>query len=419
MIERHALKNGMRVLAQGRPESLSTSVVVFVKTGSRNETEKNNGISHFLEHTVFKGTKKRVTYKEINRELDSLGARHDAFTGVEYTGYIIHASKDHFENVLDLLSDIVFEPTFPEKEISKERGTILQEISMYEDSPSDLVTKIFHNIVSEDAYVAQDVLGIESSVKSMGADEIGDYHRKQYTSNNSIIGCSGYLPEKYLDLIDKYFSRAHKGENILVKSKDNPLLEKKVVLKTKDIEQANFALGGVGLSKGHPDRYVSDLLLFILGGGMSSRLWTEVREKRGLAYVINAGSLSWSDCGYYEVYAGVSPDKAYEAIDLVKKELTSIKKDISIQELEMAKSHIIGVNTLSEENLMTLNFNNVKDELSAGGAISLKERTKNYEKVTVDDLKRVAENLFKPEKMKLAVIGPFKDGQKFVKILEG
>ncbi len=243
MIERNTLGNGLRIMAQKKKDSLATSVLVLVKTGSRNEPLKLHGISHFLEHMCFKGTKKRPTFQDIAKEIDSMGAFNNAFTGKEYTGYYIKADNSHFEKCLDILSDITFNSEFDEKEIEKEKGTLLEEINMYEDDPSTDVYMLFDNIIDKNALVAQSSLGEKEPIKSLSRSILKNYRDSYYKAGNSIVSCVGNLPDDYIQKIEKYFGQVESGEKSFLESVDNPLYEKRVFLRTKSTEQSHVILG--------------------------------------------------------------------------------------------------------------------------------------------------------------------------------
>lgn len=419
MIERHTLKNGLRVVAQKSKNSFATSVIVLVKTGSRNETSDIHGISHFLEHMNFKGTKKRSTYKDIAKEIDGMGARNNAFTGKEYTGYFIQADKKHFSKSLDILSDTTFHSTLPQDELEKEKGTILEEINMYEDTPMSLVPDLFEQILFENAQMSQNVLGEKEIVKAISSEVMKNYRDKYYTAGNVIVSCAGSLPDDYLKQIEDYFGDIPEGTvDYFGAKRSNELYKKRVYLKKKDTEQAHIYIGLESYDMKNPSKYAQDLLSTILGGNMSSRLFTEVREKRGLAYYVNSRAEANSDSGLFKVRAGLNIQKTEEAVKIIKEELEKSKNDITTEELKRAKDYIIGTMALYEENSMNVAEENAEEDLIGDGALPIQERIKLYEKVTLDEVQGVAREIFQPGKLKLAVIGPYENEEKFGKILD-
>jgi len=418
MIERHTLKNGIRVLAQNRPDSFSTSVLGLVKTGSRNEDEDISGISHFIEHMAFKGTKRRPSAIAISKEVDSMGASWNASTGREITTYQIKADNRHFENSLDILNDIAFHSLFAEKDVKKEKGAIVEEINMYEDDPGSLVYNFFDKIIYKNVRMAREVLGTRDSVSKVTENKIKLYHDKYYRAGNVVVSLVGNLPKDYLELIDEHFHSVSKGITDYKKESLNPSYDRRVYLKSKDTEQTHAMLGVEAFAQNDKDRYALNVLTTILGGYTSSRLWDEIREKRGLAYAIWSGVHRGSDTGFLVAKAGLNTDRAEEAIRIMKDELLSIADTVDEEEVMRAKDNIKGMMALSEENSMTVAGSTGRKEILGEEVLTLEQRMKKFEKITRQDIKRVADKFIKQDKMKLAIIGPFQDEQKFVKILE-
>jgi len=419
MIERHTLKNGVRIIAQKSKNSFAASVVVAVKTGSRNETPDIHGISHFLEHMCFKGTKKRPTVPDIAREIDSMGGRNNAFTSKEFTGYYVQADKKYFSQSLDILSDIAFNSVLSQEEIEKESGTIIEEINMYEDTPMYNVSDFFEQILFENAQMAQNVVGEKKTIQAINSDVMRSYRDKYYRAGNVIVSCAGNLPDDYVKQIEEFFSNISKGtSNYISPKKDNKLYKKKVYINKKETEQAHIYMGVEAYDIKNPSRYAQELLATILGGNMSSRLFIEVREKRGLAYYVRASVEANSDAGMFAVKAGLSISKTEDAVKIIKAELEKSKKDITVAELKRAKDYIAGTMALNQESSINVADENALEDIIGGKSLPLEERINLYEKVTLGEVKNVAEDLFRKEKMKLAVIGPFQNEKKFVKILE-
>jgi predicted Zn-dependent peptidase len=419
MIEKHTLKNGLKIITQQNKNSSAVAVSVMLKTGSRNETSDIHGISHFLEHMNFKGTQKRLTAPDIAKEVDSMGARFNASTGKENTSYYIQADKKYFEKSLDILSDIVFSSSLKEEEIKKEKNTIIEEINMREDTPMYLVPDLFEQILFDSTQISQNVIGERKTISKIDSRAMRDYRDKYYKAGNAIVSCAGNLPSDYKKKIEKYFSNVSRGTEDFIYSKTkNELYKKEVFLKSKDTEQTHIYMGVEAYDIKNSSRYAQDLLAVILGGNMSSRLFINIREKRGLAYYINADSEANFDSGIFYVRAGLNIQKTEEAVKVIKEELEKSKKDIRDQELKRVKDYVIGAMSLSEESSIYVAEDNAFEEIIGAKALSLAEKIKLYEKVSPDDIKSVASEIFEPERLKLAVIGPFKDESKFVKILE-
>ena len=419
MIEKHILDNGIRIIGQKNKNSFASAVSVMVKTGSRNEISEIHGISHFLEHMNFKGTKKRPTAPNIAREIDSMGANNNASTGKENTSYYIQADKKYFDKSLDILSDMVFNSSLKAEEIKKEKGTIIEEINMREDIPMYLVGDFFEQILFHNTQMSQNVIGEKEIIEKVSSKMMKEYRDRYYRSGNIIVSCAGNLPDDYVKKVAIFFNAAPKGvSDYISDKKENKLYKKKVFLKNKDIEQAYIYMGVESYDIKNPSKYAQDLLSTILGGNMSSRLFINIREKRGLAYYIRTGAEANFDSGSFYVRAGLNIQKTEEAIKIIREELERSKKDIEKRELRRAKDYIIGKIALYEENSMHVAEDNAFEEIIGTGALTLKERIKLYEKVSLDEVKNVANEILKTERLKLAVIGPFKDESKFVKILE-
>jgi len=368
---------------------------------------------------TFKGTVKRPTFQEITREVDSMGAFHNAFTGKEYTGYYIKADNKHFENSLDILSDIVFDSSLKEEEITREKGTIIEEINMYEDDPSTLVYMLFDEIVCGNKLVAQDSLGRKESVRIINRQKMLDYRSKYYKAGNIVISCSGSLPGNYISLIKKYFGGVTSGVEDYLPEEENSLQKNRVILRNKETEQSHIVLGLESFSRKDPNRYAVDLLSVILGGNASSRLMVEIREKRGLAYHVASMVDRGFDNGAVLVKADLNLKGTEEGLKIILSEMQRMKTDITSGDLERAKDYVRGSMALAEENSLVIAEKNAIEDILGEKALTLSERIKKYEEVSLDDLFRMAEEIFKQEKMKLAVIGPFQNEQKFAKILQG
>lgn len=419
MIERHTLKNGVRVLIEKRQETPITSIMVLVKTGSRNETSEINGISHVIEHMSFRGTKKRPTSEIVAKEIDSMGAFNNAMTDNEYTGYYMKADYDHFEKSLDFVSDITFSPLLKESDLKKEKGTILEEMNRLKDNPSSYIWRLFENVVFEDELLAQDVIGTEETVLSLNSKILKDYHHKYYLAGNTVVSIVGKVPDNYLELLEKYFGQLEQGStDYLASVSKNSLFKKGVMLEERKTEQTQLALGLQSYNKKDSKRPRATLLSIILGGNTSSRLWRKIREERGLAYSVGTAIFDGSDHGIFTVYGGINNKSIEEVIQIVKDELVTVSRNVTDNELKRAKEYSKGMISLAAENSVEVAEKIAIDEMVGSGARTIEERISELNKVTLEDLKDTAHEIFKPENFKLALIGPFKDEEKFVKILK-
>lgn len=415
---RSVLPNGLRVITVPMEHVKSVTVLVMVGTGSRYETKGTNGISHFLEHLVFKGTKKRPTSKEIFALLDSVGAAHNAFTGRDHTGFYVKVAAKHLELALDILSDVILRPLFDPVEMTKERGVITEEINMYDDEPQAIVGRLFSKLVFPDSPLGWRIEGSKENVAAITRDQVVNYVAKMYHSGSMVVGVSGKIGGK--DLLSKYFSGVPKGErNAFV-----PFVEKQekaaVAVHFKETDQAHIVLGWPSLPLRHPDRYALALLNTIFGGNTSSRLFLEVREKRGLAYYVGSGNDSFLDAGILGVGAGLAINKIDEAIKVVLEQsaLLSAKAPFA-SELRRAKDYFAGRMVLGLEDSFNQAMMYTVQELLEEEIETPEQVLAKVEKVTTADIQRVAKQIFLPKKLNLAVVGPFKDEGKFEKILKG
>ncbi len=401
------LKNGLRVAADQMKEVETVSIGVFVGTGSRNEIPKINGISHFLEHMAFKGTKTRNA-RQIAEEFENIGGRINAYTSKERTVYYVKVLKQHAEFAVEFLADILQNSTFDEAELEKERGVILQEIAMTNDTPDDIVFDYFQEKAYPDQALGRCILGPAKNIKKFTRQDFVDYVSKQYNYSNIAVVAAGNISQK--DLVkytEKYFN------NLGEKSIKNP--EKAnygggIYLKNKSLEQVNLVMGFKSLSYNDPDYYKVWLLANILGGGMSSRLFQEVRENLGLAYSVYAFNFNHIDCGIFGIYGGCSPDKVEKFIDATKKEIDKVCSKITDEELQRAKtqfeSGILMAKESTSSRMQKLGF----DILSRNKIISEKEKLDKVSVVTKKDVINMATSLFKSKNQaSFAAIGKVKN----------
>lgn len=416
------LENNLRIITVPMNHVQSVTVMILVGAGSRYENKRISGLSHFLEHMAFKGTKKRPTALDISSEIEGIGGEFNAFTSKDQTVFYIKAAKKHLPILVDVLSDMLANSKFDPSEIERERGVIVEEINLYEDTPSRKIGEIYEELLYGDTPLGWDIAGKKETVGKIKRDDFLEYIKGLYVPKNSVVvvaggvGSQGGKQKEVRKLIRNYLG-TWQGEKTWVfekaSSKQNKPQAKIVYKKT---EQAHLALGVRAYNLFHPDRFALAVLSTILGGGMSSRLFIQVRERRGLAYYIHSGLEHYVDVGHFVTRAGVDLDKVDEAIRIILEEYQKASK-VSRGELKRAKEFLKGRFILDLEDSRSVASLSGSSELLEGKVRTAEEIIGEIDKVTIDDLERVAADLFKPKKLNLAAIGPFKDGQKFEKLL--
>ena len=410
------LKNGITLIKAPTAGSKAVTIMAMFPVGSRYEHKKISGISHFVEHMLFKGTKKRPTHLEISRELDSLGAEYNAFTSKDYTGYYVRTGEINTEKAFDWLADIIFNSKLEGEEIEKEKGVIVEELRMYEDNPLMAVDTLLEKAMFGEHPLGWDIGGTPESVRGLSRQDLWDYYQTYYLSNNMVLVVAGNVNDKKLAKSLKHFEADKKGSKKhdlkanfekFVWKKQALQLTDRVLVTEKKLDQAQVMIGFPGLHYNDPDRFVVSVLLNILGGGMSSRLFVEVREKRGLAYMVNAGSSPFREVGVANVHAGLDPSRLGDAFKVIKSELLKITKEsVSAKELADSKNNIAGRTELSMEDSSTQAQWFAKQFWFANKIQTYEQITKKIKTVTAADVKRVAKKLFDFDQMRVAVIGP-------------
>lgn len=414
------LKNGLRIILAPLESVMSATAIVLCGAGSRYETKQTNGISHFLEHMYFKGTKKRPTALEISQVLDAIGADYNAFTGKEETAYHIKSAAQHLPLVVDMLADMLWNSKFDEEEIEKERGVIIEELNMYEDTPMRKVAELYENLLWGDQPLGWDIGGNKAIINKITKQDFTDYIKARYAPNNLVVAIAGkFKPDEVAKLVEKNFG--HKpfddvsGYVPVVEDQKKPAL----LVHYKKTDQAHLVMGYRGLKLGHPDRYAAAVLGTILGGGMSSRLFTNIREKKGLCYYIRAEHDSYLDTGTLASSAGVDLKRIDDAIKSILVEFDNIRKSkVDERELKKAKEYLKGKIILSWEDSRTVSLAYGSDELMEGRVRPLSEYLKSIDEVTAADVLRLAQFIINPHTLNLAVIGPFKEQARFAKLLK-
>ena len=416
----HTLKNGLRIVLAPRDGAETASVFVMSGTGSRYETREENGLAHFLEHMFFKGTKKRPSARAISEELDGIGSVYNAFTAKERTAYYAKVSSQYLDTALDVIADIYLNSLLPAKEITKERGAIIQEIDMYEDMPMRTVDNVFDDLIfGEEHPLGRTILGPKKNIRSFKRADFATYLKRHYVPANTVVAIAGnFSRAKVLAKIKREFGHLKAGtasEYIAFASmQDTP----RVAIKEKKTDQTQVMLGVPAYPYLHKDEYALVVLAAILGSGMSSRLFLEVREKRGLAYSVHAWAEKYPDTGYFVAQAGVEHGKLGKAIQTILAEFRKIKRaPVSAAELAKAKAHLKGTLALSLEASDAVAENAAASLINLGRVRSLEEVLAGVDAVSASDVMRVARDIFKSEKLNLAVIGPHDYKEKLLALL--
>jgi predicted Zn-dependent peptidase len=399
------LPNGMKVITEAMTHVRSVSVGVWIGTGSRRETPEQNGISHFIEHMLFKGTATRSA-EDIARSVDSLGGNLDAFTGKEMVCYNTKVLDEHLPVAMDILSDLVLNPAFREEDIEKEKGVILEEIKMDADNPDYLVHETFTSNFWKGHPLGRPILGTPETVKNLTQDVIARYYGEIYTPENMLVTAAGNLThERLVALVGERFEKVRNGGPVPEQLK--PATHAKISLKTKkELEQVHVCLGVPCYPIPHEDRFVCYVLNTVLGGGMSSRLFQNIRERQGLAYSVFSELNPYTDTGCLAVYAGTSLESARKVVDCVLKEFSELKQEIvPAEELRRAKDHLKGSLMLSLESTSSRMSNLARQQMHFARFFSLDELVESIEKVTANEVQRVAQDFFQAKDIALTVLG--------------
>jgi len=420
MFEKTTLRNGLRIITIPQKSSQAVTVLILVGTGSKCETKKINGISHFLEHMMFKGTKKRPTSIEVAESLDKVGGIYNAFTGQDFTGYFAKVETSQFELAFDWVSDIFLNSLLPQKEIEKEKKVIIEEINMIYDHPMGYIGEVlWPRLLYGNQPAGWDIAGTKESVKGITRNSLINYRQKQYVPSNTILCIAGnFNKQKAKKLIQECFAKVAEGSSIqkpkVIEKQKSP----KCLLEYRKTDQSHLYLGVRGYNVFHPQRYTQDILGIILGGMMSSRLFVEVREKLGLAYYIKTEVEANPNTGFFATRAGVDNQRIEKAISAILKEYRKIsQKKVSKDELKKAKNYVKGQTALTlETSDAQASFYGLQ-ELLRKEISTPEEIYKKIDKITQNDILKIAKDIFRSGKLNLALIGPFKDKNKFQKLL--
>jgi len=412
------LSNGLRFLKIPYHDTKAVAVLVMAKVGSRYESAKINGVSHFVEHLLFKGTKKRPNTQILSQELDKIGAAFNAFTSKDYTGYYIKAQANFIDLALDMLADIIFNSKFDAQEIDKERGVIIEEINMYEDTPMSLCGELLEELVFGKQHpLGWFISGPKKVIQNITREEIIKYHNTFYQPQNLIVAVAGKF-DHYIDAkIKEHFHQPKNNKKITsFKKYKTSQKSENIFLKFKKTEQVHLALGFPSFHYLHPDKAAENLLAVILGGNMSSRLFINIREKLGLCYFIRASSDAYEDSGIFSIQAGLDKKRIGNAIPAIINELHKIVAEgISEQELKRAKDYLTGRIALDLEDSLAIASWYTRQKLLVNKLLTPEEKLAEYDKIKVSDLQRVAKKIFAKKYLNLVLIGPYHNKNKFKK----
>ncbi|UCZ51676.1 insulinase family protein [Bacillus shivajii] len=406
MIKRFVGDNGLRIVFEPNHTVRSVSVGIWIGTGSRFESKEENGVSHFLEHMFFKGTKTR-TAQEIAESFDSIGGHVNAFTSKEYTCYYAKVLDEHAKHAVDVLSDMYFNSTFETKELSKEKGVVLEEIKMCEDTPDDIIHDLLSTACYGDHSLGLPILGTEDTLQNFSADSLRDYMNQFYHAGNVVISICGNVDESFVEYVQDVFSSMKYSS--VEKKLQKPQFNQKYLTRKKDTEQAHFCLGYEGLPIEDENIYSLILLNNALGGSMSSRLFQEVREKRGLAYSVFSYHSSFHDSGMLTIYAGAAHEQVNDLFDIMMHTVDGLKDNgITEKELKNGKEQLKGSLMLGLESTNSRMSRNGKNELMLGRHRGLDEITEKIDKVTMNQVQDTANKIFS-DRYALTLIS--KDGE--------
>ncbi|HWQ60385.1 MAG TPA: pitrilysin family protein [Candidatus Fimivivens sp.] len=411
------LENGLRVILAPMTETGTATVLVMTGVGSRFETRKENGIAHFLEHMMFKGTEKRPTALDISRELDSIGAEYNAFTSKEWTGYYAKVEAHHWETALDVVSDMFLNAKLDQDEIDRERGTIIQEINMYEDMPMRKVAELWEAHLYGDTPLGWDIAGPKENIRAFKRKDFVKYMERGYVGGNVVVGIAGNIdPKKVTAEVKKRFGVVKPGVRPEFRKASDRQSAPGVFIHKKKTDQTHFLLGVRGYDMYHPDRFALGILSVILGGGMSSRLFIEVRERRGLAYRVRTETEAFHDAGYIATQCGVEHENLEKAIAVILDEYKKIATErVGKDELRKAKEYIKGGLAMGLEGSDEVVEYLVSQEILKSEIVLPKDKVRAIEKVTADDVLRVAQDIFRNDRLNLAIVGP-QDAKKKAKL---
>jgi len=419
VFDRQILPNGLRVLTADMPQAKSVACFVMLAAGSRYETKETNGIAHFAEHMFFKGTERRPSARDIAGEIDSIGGEFNAFTGKEYTGYYVKCAAEHRDVALDVLVDMLRHSKFDPEEIEREKGVIVEEMNMYYDTPRDYLEGVYDELLYGDQPLGWDIIGTKETVRAAKRETFLDYLDRWYRAHRMVAGVAGAVGDDIVPRLEGLLGDVPDGAAATIApatwEQDRP----RVRIHTKQSDQAHIRLGVHSYPLDHPDRYALSVLATVLGGGMSSRLFSEVRERRGLAYYIYGFNQGYTDTGTLFAQGGVDISRIDEAVSTVVREFGRIAAEpVSEDELDKAQAFSKGRLVLSLEDPRGTILFGLRSEVLEGRTREPDEVLAGIEAVTREDVQRVAQDIIRQDRLNLAVIGPFDDPARFEPLLD-
>ncbi len=421
MFKRIVRRDGSVVILAPKAGTNSATLEVLYKVGSRQENAQNNGVSHFVEHLMFKGTGRRPNTADIARELDSVGAEYNAFTGKEYTGYYIIADSSHLSLAADMLSDMLYNSKFDKAEMDRERGVIVEEINMYEDNPLMYIEDVFEELLFKNTALGRSIAGPKKNIRDISRQALYNYYKKYYYNGNAVIGLAGNFQEaKALKLINKLFPvSSRKSRSKLIATPKLKQAGPRIDIINRNLEQVQLMLGFRSVPTPDSRFIASQVLANVLGGTMSSRLFLSIRERKGLCYSIRSEINGYQDISSFAVHAGLNTNKIYEALSAIKEELNLVRiKGISQEELIKAKDNMRGRMILKMENASSyLNFL-IAQEVMGERIKDLPGKLRELNKVTLSQVNDLAKGIIDWRQSSLAIIGPFKQSLRFLNILK-
>ncbi|MDQ3711931.1 MAG: insulinase family protein [Acidobacteriota bacterium] len=405
-IQTTRFENGLTILTDRMPDVRSVTLGFFFRKGSRHEPVEMNGISHFIEHAVFKGTEKRSAL-QIAIETDRLGGNLDAFTMHEETGFAIKIVDNQLEKAFDLLADMLTNPRFDEKELKREQRVIIEEIKMTEDSPEDFLGEIFNEQLFPNHPLGLSIAGTPKTVRTFNHETTRKFHEENFNPQNLIIAAAGNLEhQQIVELAEKSFNSETKNQKPKTKDQKPKISSPILIKKNKNLEQAHLIIAAPFVDAKSERRYAADVLANALGGGTSSRLWQRIREEKGLAYSVGASAAMYLDCGVFSIYAGTSPKQTAEVLDIAIEELRIVVRDgITIEELELVKEQSVASILLGLEDSSVRSGTLARLEMVHGRQISLEETLEKIEAVSVEEIQELAREFFQTEKIAFAALG--------------
>ncbi len=415
--DRTTLSNGTRLLTASLPHAQSVSCFVMFAAGSRYERREESGIAHFAEHMFFKGTERRPTARDIATEIDAIGGEFNAFTGKELTGYYVKCAAETRDVALDVLVDMLRNSRFDADEIEREKGVIVEEMNMYADTPRSYVGNVWERHIYGDQPLGWDIIGTEDTVRGASRDTFTGYLERWYRPDRTVVGLGGRIGEDVVGHLERLLGDIDAASTGVADPAVLPTNGSTVRIHTKQSDQAHIVVGSRSYPHGHPDRYVVQLLSTVLGGGMSSRLFTEVREQRGLAYYVFCGNTSYADAGSLAAQAGVDLNRIDEAVETIVAELRRIVAEpVPAEELEKARAYSKGRFVLGLESPHATIMFGLRRELLEGRAVEPDEILAGLDAVTGEDVQRVAADILADD-LRLALIGPFDEPGRFEPLL--